>query len=544
MGPHAVGRDPTLAGAEGWCEVGRTLRRGWGYPYFRSGRGRRSIGSIAVLGFVIAGVTMAALAVATALFGTAELGVVSGLPGAQVLHVDPGSFAWREGIRVGQTVVTLRSSDTPAGGGIVTQADGVRMGATVGGATAHLRDSLPPALIALAFAALAVVAFPWRPRRAAALATFGIVVASVPLTVASPPAIEIPARLLALAAPATWSARWGLRSVRARSVIVALTLLLAAAWLAAWLAAPAFFDSIDDLRVAAVLAGCAGVLALQVEVDAARSWFRSVGGLRALDVLALALALALVAVLQLIVEAPPLLTVVVLVAGGLVYPRLRREVGGALDRLFVADLRDRLTVEATEAERGRLARDLHDVPLQEIAGVIRRLDAVPDAQAEVSALRTVADHLRDVATDLRSPVLDDLGLAPAIEFLVAQLGAPAPDFRAETDLRTEAGPTRDARPPAEVEVAVFRIVQEALSNAMRHSGGTRAVVRGAVSRDRIALSVIDDGHGLRPAAVERAVREGHMGTASMRQRARSIGASLRIENGKDGGLAVRVEWPV
>ncbi len=523
--------------------MGRTLRRGWGFPYFRSGRGRGSIDPIASLGFLVVGLAMAALGAATALWGTPDLGVISELPGGVVLYVQPGSFAWQEGVRAGQTVVALSSSDSPGGGGIVTQADGVRIGATLGGATAHLRDALPAALIALALAALAVAAFPWRPRRAAALATLGIVVASVPLTIASPPAIEVPARLLALAAPTTWSAHWGLRSIRARSVVVALTLLLAAAWLFAWLAAPAFFDSIDDLRVAAVLAGCAGVLALQVDVDAARNWIRSVGGLRALDVLALALALALVAALQLIADAPPLLTAAVLVAGGLVYPRLRRMVGGALDRLFVADLRDRLTVEAAEAERGRLARDLHDVPLQEIAGVIRRLDTVPDAQSEISALRGVADHLRGVATDLRSPVLDDLGLAPAIEFLAAQVAAQAPDFRVETDVRAEAGPTRDTRPPADVEVAVFRVVQEALSNAVRHSGGGRVAVRGVVSRDHVALSVVDDGHGLLPAALERAVREGHMGTGSMRQRARSIGASLRIENGQDGGLAVRVEWP-
>ena len=326
-------------------------------------------------------------------------------------------------------------------------------------------------------------------------------------------------------------------------MIVALTLLLAAAWLAAWLAAPAFFDSIDDLRVAAVLAGCAGVLALQIDVAAVRNWIRSVGGLRALDALALAVALGAVAVLQLIVEAPSLVTIVVLVAGGLVYPRWRRAAAGALDRLFVADLRDRLTVEAAEAERGRLARNLHDVPLQEIAGVIRRLDTVPDAQADVSTLRSVADHLRGVATDLRSPVLDDLGLAPAIEFLAAQVAGQAPGFRFDADVQNEAGPTKDLRPPPEVEVAAFRIVQEALSNAVRHSGGGRVTVRGVVSRDHVALSVIDDGHGLLPAALERAVCERHMGTGSMRQRARSIGASLRIENGTGGGLAVSVEWP-
>ncbi len=522
--------------------MGRTLRRVWGYPYFRRGREWRSMSPIAVLGFVIAGFTMAALSVATALLGTAELGVVSGLPGAQVSHVDPGSFAWQEGVRAGQTVVALSSSDSPGGGGMVTQADGVRIGATLGGATAHLRDALPAALIALALAALAIAAFPGRPRRAAALATFGVVAASVPLTIASPPAIEIPARLLAMVAPATWSARWGLRNVRARSVIVALTLLLAAAWVFAWLAAPAFFDSIDDLRVAAVLAGCAGVLALQVDVDAARNWIRSVGGLRALDVLALALALALVAALQLIADAPPLLTAAVLVAGVLVYPRLRRAVGGTLDRLLIADLRDRLTVEAAEAERGRLARDLHDVPLQEIAGVIRRLDTVPDAQSEISALRGVADHLRGVATDLRSPVLDDLGLAPAIEFLAAQVGAQAPGFRVDADVQNEAGPTKDLRPPPEVEVAAFRIVQEALSNAVRHSGGGRVAVRGVVSRDDVVLSVVDDGLGMPQGALERAGREGHMGTGSMRQRARSINASLRFENATEGGVAVELEW--
>ena len=142
--------------------MGRTRRREWGFPYFRSGLGRGSIDPTTALGFLVVGLAMAALGAATALWGVPDLGVISELPGGQVLYVQPGSFAWQEGIRVGQTVLALRSSDSPGGGGITTEADGLRIGASMNAAAAHMRDGLSVALFALALAALAVVAFPWR----------------------------------------------------------------------------------------------------------------------------------------------------------------------------------------------------------------------------------------------------------------------------------------------------------------------------------------------------------------------------------------------
>ncbi len=522
--------------------MGETLRRMWGNPYFHPWSARRNI-DVAALALVIVGLALAGLATAVTLWGTADLGVIAGPPGGTVLHVNPGSFAWQEGIRPGQPVVAIYSSDSPTGAGIVTSTEGGEVGAMEGAGTVRLRDSLPSALFALALAVIAAIALPWHRRRAAGLAAVSVVVASVPLTVASPVAIEVPARALALAVPAGWITAWGTQAPRTRLLLVGFTLLVSAAWLVAWMSLQSAYDTIDQVRAALAFAGCAGALALQVDPLAVRRRVRALGAPGSLDALALTLLLALAALLQFIVQAPPGITIAVLLAGVAIYPRLRRQVRGALDRLFVADLRDRLTIEAAESERGRLARDLHDVPLQEIAGVIRRLDAVPDVQAEVSSLRAVADHLRQVTTELRSPVLDDLGLAPAIQYFATQLTAQASDFRVETELVTDARPTRDSRPAPEIELAVFRVVQEALANAIRHSGGTHAVITGTISREGIEIAVLDDGHGLRSAALDRAIREGHMGTMAMRQRAASIDADLRFDNLKDGGLAVRLRWP-
>ena len=182
------------------------------------------------------------------------------------------------------------------------------------------------------------------------------------------------------------------------------------------------------------------------------------------------------------------------------------------------------------------------VPLQELAGVIRRLDLVPDARAENTALRQIADKLRSIATELRPPILDDLGLAPALDALVAHAAGEADPFEVGVAVRDETGSGQNGRPPPEVEIAIYRIVQEALANAIRHSGGKRAKVSGTVAVGRIVLTVSDDGMGLADTSLERGTRSGRLGVASMRNRAESVGAALAFEPSAEGGLAVKVSW--
>lgn len=193
-----------------------------------------------------------------------------------------------------------------------------------------------------------------------------------------------------------------------------------------------------------------------------------------------------------------------------------------------------LVVAATEAERARLAADLHDDALQELISLVRRLDASGDtAGAELA--RHVAERLRAICSDLRLPLLDDLGAGAALEWLVTRV-----EPLAGGQVRLERIDT--SRPPANVELAVFRVAQEAVSNAVRH-GRTPITVRYQVTdAGRVSLSVEDAGPGIDPQQAEAAQQAGHFGLANMQQRAEQIGALLDVRRWPGGGTHVAMEW--
>jgi signal transduction histidine kinase len=98
------------------------------------------------------------------------------------------------------------------------------------------------------------------------------------------------------------------------------------------------------------------------------------------------------------------------------------------------------------------------------------------------------------------------------------------------------------RPPSNVELAVFRVAQEALANAIKH-GSTPITVRYRVAEDGgVSLSVDDAGPGIEPDAAEKALQAGHLGMANMQQRAQQIGALLDVRRWPTGGTHVRLEW--
>lgn len=192
-----------------------------------------------------------------------------------------------------------------------------------------------------------------------------------------------------------------------------------------------------------------------------------------------------------------------------------------------------LVVRATDAERRRLAEAIHDGPLAGIALLVQRLDA--DGLAEHAALaRSVADELRSVGAELRSPLLDDLGVAPALEWLVDRLGRGS-GF--DIELHSEA----TVRPDADVEAAFYRIAQEAIVNAIRHAAGPIGV-RYTSARDAVTLVVDDAGPGIDADAARAARDAGRLGLTLMAQRARAIGASFRVARRPDGGTRVEVRW--
>ena len=190
-------------------------------------------------------------------------------------------------------------------------------------------------------------------------------------------------------------------------------------------------------------------------------------------------------------------------------------------------------VAAAERERARLAADLHDGALQEMTLLVRQLDQRGDVRSAEIA-RSVADRMRDVCGDLRLPILDELGAGAALEWLVDRVGeVSGRQVRLERD--------DGVRPPADVELAIFRVAQEALSNAVAH-GAPPIVVRYAAAADRASLSVTDQGLGIAADAAGRAARSGHHGLLNMRQRAEQIGAKIDVRRQPNGGTSIGLSW--
>ena len=190
-------------------------------------------------------------------------------------------------------------------------------------------------------------------------------------------------------------------------------------------------------------------------------------------------------------------------------------------------------VGAAERERARLAADLHDGALQEMAVLVRQLDDAGDERSAELA-RSVADRMREVCGDLRLPILDELGAGAALEWLVDRVAElSGRQVRLEREDRV--------RPPADVELAVFRVAQEALSNAVAH-GAPPIVVRYAAAADRASLSITDQGGGLPSDAASKAARSGHYGLLNMRQRAEQIGARIDVRRPPDGGTTIGLSW--
>lgn len=193
-----------------------------------------------------------------------------------------------------------------------------------------------------------------------------------------------------------------------------------------------------------------------------------------------------------------------------------------------------VAVAAAETERARLAADLHDDALQQLTMLVRTLDESGQKDAAAEA-REVATKLRSIVGDLRLPILDDLGAGAALEWLVERVeplaGGPVKLERSDA-----------SRPPANVELAIFRVAQEALTNAIKH-GKTPIAVRYDVNADgRVTLAIDDAGPGIAAQAAEEAPQEGHFGLLNMQQRAEQIGALLDVRRWPAGGTRVALEW--
>jgi two-component system, NarL family, sensor histidine kinase DegS len=186
-----------------------------------------------------------------------------------------------------------------------------------------------------------------------------------------------------------------------------------------------------------------------------------------------------------------------------------------------------MALRAQEEERHRLSRELHDETVQDLLAVKAALEALRrkvDQQSSIefidTALQKSIEGMRRFCRALRPSVLDDLGLVAALEWLLSDLGGRT-SIRASLEIVGES-----TRLDPELELVIFRIAQEALHNVERHADAGRVDVRMDYRVGGIRLQVEDDGHGFDP----RRAREDGLGLVGMQERAKLVGATLRVSS--------------
>lgn len=219
----------------------------------------------------------------------------------------------------------------------------------------------------------------------------------------------------------------------------------------------------------------------------------------------------------------------------------------ATARLFdAARRRDRLA--AGEAERARWARELHDETLQGLGALRLSLAAMEGAepaaaqeliQRAIADVETETEKLRSLITDLRPVALDQLGIEAAIDALAERVETAGLEVKTRIDLSFEAGRV-ETRLDDELETAVYRIVQEALNNTIKHAEASQALVEMVEDdgRDEVRISVKDNGHGFDPSA-----ESGGFGLNGMRERVELLGGSIAIASSSDGGTEIQATVP-
>ena len=218
-------------------------------------------------------------------------------------------------------------------------------------------------------------------------------------------------------------------------------------------------------------------------------------------------------------------------------------------------------IKAQEEERYRVSREIHDGPAQDLANLIfqtsvaeKLVDYDPEEAKQTlqelrKQIRDCLTNIRQVIFDMRPMALDDLGLAPALNQLVGQMAS-------RGILSTEF--SIDGQPyelPKHVEIAIFRIVQEALNNAAHHSGTDKARLRVLCRPDALSVLIQDDGKGFdtdaepdMPEAAEVLSEEesssaGQFGLLGMRERAKLIGAEINVMSAPGKGTRVHLRVP-
>jgi signal transduction histidine kinase len=234
---------------------------------------------------------------------------------------------------------------------------------------------------------------------------------------------------------------------------------------------------------------------------------------------------------------------------------LRRALAEMVDRIrgYEAGVRDYLSAvtRGQEAERARLARELHDGPVQGLIALTQRAemaqrqmqrDRTEDAQGLLDELRRTGQQtvqeLRRTIGALRPIYLEDLGFMPALEMLVRQTAE-----RTDAEIRLVQGQPVQ-RLATDVELGAYRIAQEALTNALQHAQAQHITVRVDGEAQALTLAVIDDGRGFTfPEKPDLLTREGHFGLIGMQERATLLGGTFQVRTVPGHGTHVVVRLP-
>jgi len=211
-------------------------------------------------------------------------------------------------------------------------------------------------------------------------------------------------------------------------------------------------------------------------------------------------------------------------------------------------------IKVQEEERRRIARELHDEVGQSLTGLIMSLDTIDQALATngrqqidellldyLSEARQIASstlqEIRRVIFDLRPTLLDDLGLAAAIDWY-------AKTALAKANIEAVVKADRfDDRLPLKVEIALYRIVQEAVANVIKHSYARRCTLTLTSAKGAVELVIADDGRGFDPEKIGRAGEE-HLGIVGMQERVRSLDGQLAIHSRVQEGTRVHIRIPL
>ena len=211
----------------------------------------------------------------------------------------------------------------------------------------------------------------------------------------------------------------------------------------------------------------------------------------------------------------------------------------------------KLIREAQESERRRVARELHDSVIQILSSVKFRLQAIEeklsttdeatwrDTLKAKAALEKAIGEVRRISRNLRPSELDDLGLAPALRSLCSEFGE-----RTGMDVSLTMNRLPQAIPD-DIELNLYRIIQEALGNIEKHSRATHVSLRLARQASKLCAAIADNGCGFDPLAPRsRRNKTGGMGLVDMRERAALLGGHCQLRSVPGEGTEILVEMPL